>query len=321
MTWILERLTIDPATVAAQIEQLLQNRLQQMQRSGAVLGLSGGLDSAVVAYLSARALGSDKVTALSLPDRDSKMVHRQDAERITAELGICLHTRDITPILQALGVYDLLPIGTLPGRTFKQLAGRLGKSLAGLGRPQDMLAARLRPQANSWLAKANAYGMAKHRLRMLLLYQQAEITNGMVVGAANKTEWLTGTFSLWGCDHSADVMPIIHLYRSQLLPLAAYLGVPQSILSKPADPDMVPGADDKELLGSFAKTDQILWGLENSMNRGELVQAFGKDAVQYIETLYELSRPMREAPYVVEPGGGWRTRSDCTDCSGALATG
>jgi NAD+ synthase len=302
MTWILERLTIDTPMVATQIEQLLQNKLQQTERSGAVLGLSGGLDSAVVAYLSARALGADRVTALNLPDRDSKALHRQHAQRVAAELGIRLQTRDITVMLQAMGIYDLLPIGPLPGRTLKQLVVWMGKSFAGLTRAEDMLAARLRPQANSLLAKANAYAMAKHRLRMLLLYQQAEIENGMVVGAANKTEWLTGTFALWGCDHCADVMPIIHLYRSQLPSLAVYLGVPQTIRSKPADPDMLPGADDKELLGSFAATDQILWGLENGVDRGELVRAFGEDAVQHIAALHELSRPMRQAPYGVGTG-------------------
>jgi NAD+ synthase len=307
MTWILERLTIDPATVCAQIEQLLRNTLQEMERSGAVLGLSGGLDSAVVAYLTARALGPDKVTALNLPDRDSKALHQQHAQEIAEELGMRLLTRDITAILQAMGVYDLLPIGSLPGRALKHLAVRLGRSVTGLGRAEDMLAARLRPQANSLLAKANAYAMAKHRLRMLLLYQQAEIEDAMVVGAANRTEWLTGTFALWGCDHCADVMPIIHLYRSQLPSLAVYLGVPQIIRSKPADPDMVPGADDKEPLGSFDVTDQILWGLENGVERDQLVQAFGEDQVQHIETLHVLSRPMREAPY----GVGISAASSC----------
>jgi NAD+ synthase len=302
MTRILKRLTIDPAAVAAQIEQLLRNTLQQTGRSSALLGLSGGLDSAAVAYLAVRALGPDKVTALNLPDRDSRALHQQHAQRIADQLGIRMQTRDITPMLQAMGVYDLLPIGALPGRTLKQLALGLGKSLTGLGRAEDMLAARLRPQANSLLAKANAYAMAKHRLRMLLLYQQAEIEDAMVVGAANRTEWLTGTFTLWGCDYCADVMPIIHLYRSQLPSLSAYLGVPQSVVSKPADPDMWPGAVDKEPLGSFAVTDQILWGLENGVERGQLAEAFGEDAVQPIKRLYELSRPMREAPYRVTPG-------------------
>jgi NAD+ synthase len=149
------------------------------------------------------------------------------------------------------------------------------------------------------MARANAYAMAKHRLRMLLLYQQAETTNAMVVGAANKTEWLTGTFALWGCDHGADIMPIIHLYRSQLPTLAAYLGVPVRIRAKPADPDLVPGAEDKELLGSFAVADQILWGLEHGVELGELMQAFGKDAVQSVTALHQLSQSMRDAPYTV----------------------
>jgi NAD+ synthase len=316
MSWILERLTIDPAAVAAQIERLLRNTLQQTERSGALLGLSGGLDSAVVAYLAARALGPDKVTALNLPDRDSKALHQQHAQHIADQLGIHLQTRDITPMLEALGVYDLLPIGSLPGQRLKQLAVALAKSLTGLGRAEDMLAARLRPQANSLLAKANAYAMAKHRLRMLLLYQHAEIEGAMVVGAANRTEWLTGTFALWGCDHCADVMPIIHLYRSQLPSLAAYLGVPQSVVSKPADPDMWPGAVDKEPLGSFAVTDQILWGLENGVERGQLVGAFGQDAVRRIERLYELSRPMREVPYGFTPAA----RCSAARCDGRWIT-
>jgi NAD+ synthase len=146
--------------------------------------------------------------------------------------------------------------------------------------------------------------MIKHRLRMILLYQEAEIRNLMVVGAANRTEWLTGTFSQWGCDQCADVMPILHLYRSQLDPLAAYLGVPDEIRAKPADPDVMPGIDDKEaLLGSFEVVDQILWGLENEVERAELVDAYGLRDVEHIEVLVELSRPMRAAPFTVESGG------------------
>jgi NAD+ synthase len=142
--------------------------------------------------------------------------------------------------------------------------------------------------------------MAKHRLRMVLLYQRAGVHNLLVVGAANRTEWLTGTFSQWGCDRCADVMPILHLFRSQLGPLAEYLGLPEAVRSKPADPDVLPGVDDKEeLLGSFSQTDQILWGLENGVDRRELVQLFGESDVARIERLIGLSQPMRESPYVI----------------------
>ena len=298
MSWILDRLELDPAHAVLEISDLLQSKLQEMEKDGILIGLSGGLDSAIVATLCVRALGKEKVTLLNLPDRDSKAIHQRHAGLVARDLGVRFETVDITPPLKAMGIYGLLPIGSLPGRTVREWVVCLGQSIAGLKRTQDLLRARLRPTAGSLVAKGNAYAMAKHRLRMVLLYYRADVDNLMVVGAANKTEWLTGTFAKWGCDHCADVMPIVHLYRSQLPALAQYLGVPEAVRSKSADPDLMPGIDDKEaLLGTFAETDQILWGLENGLDRPELVQLFGTDAVEHIATLRALSRPMREAPY------------------------
>jgi NAD+ synthase len=137
-------------------------------------------------------------------------------------------------------------------------------------------------------------------MRMVILYYRAEIQNLMVVGAANKTELLTGTFSKWGVDQCADVMPIIHLYRSQVNSIAKYLQIPEAIRTKSADPDVLPGLDDKELfLGSFSETDQILWGLENGHPREELIAFFGEVAYVRTSTLWEASRHMRESPYQV----------------------
>jgi NAD+ synthase len=136
---------------------------------------------------------------------------------------------------------------------------------------------------------------------MVILYHHAIINNLMVVGAANKTELLTGTFSQWGCDQCADVMPVIHLYRTQLEALAEYLKIPDCIRSKPADPDIIPGVDDKgELLGSFYIADQILWGFEHGVSDESLRDRFGIVEVDRISNLYEASRFMREAPYSME---------------------
>ena len=123
----------------------------------------------------------------------------------------------------------------------------------------------------------------------------------MVVGAANRTELLTGTYIQWGCDHNADVMPLIQLYRVQLEVLAEYLEIPESIRNKPADPDITPIEGDKgEWLGSFEQADQILWGLENGISNETLNRNFGENAVQRIKTLFERSRFMRETPYTME---------------------
>ena len=112
---------------------------------------------------------------------------------------------------------------------------------------------------------------------------------------------MTGTFSQWGCDQCADVMPLVHLYRSQLYPLASYLHIPKVIIEKAADPDIIPGVHDKEeLLGSFVEADRILIGLEEGISREELIQSCGAEAVDLIISLVELSRPMRESPYTIE---------------------
>ncbi|MEE9188316.1 MAG: NAD(+) synthase, partial [Anaerolineales bacterium] len=164
----------------------------------------------------------------------------------------------------------------------------------------QLLAERLQPKANSWVSKGIAYAFAKHRIRMVVLYQYAELHNLMVVGAANRTEWLTGTFSKWGVDHCADVMPLIQLYRSQLEALAEYIQVPDSIRTKAADPDVIPGIDDKGiLLGSFAIADRILCGLEMDVDQDQLSHEFGKENVERIMNLWELSKHMRESPYQI----------------------
>jgi len=135
-------------------------------------------------------------------------------------------------------------------------------------------------------------------MRMVMVYQYAEIHNLMVVGAANRTEWLTGTFSKWGIDHCADIMPLLHLYRGQLELIAEYIQVPMPIRDKAADPDVMPGIDDKAgLLGDFAVVDQVLFGLENDFDREKLILEFGQELVSRIVELNELSKHMRESPY------------------------
>ena len=298
METIKEKLAIQPGQVCQEITTLVRGALVAMGKNGILIGLSGGLDSAVVAYLAVRSVGPEKLVLLNMPDRDSKKKHQQHAQLIATELGIPLKIKRLTPTLQAAGLYRTLPVGLVPGQRLKRHLVRWGRKAAGLERSANLLAERLRPQAGSWVARGNAYATFKHRMRMVFLYQYAQIHNLMVVGAANKTELLTGTFSQWGCDQCADVMPILHLYRSQLTPLAEYLGLPEVVQHKAADPDVLPGVDDKgELLGSFEIADQILWGIEHGFAEDQLIKAFGEERVLRIKTLYDLSRPMREVPY------------------------
>jgi NAD+ synthase len=298
--FIEEHLKLDPSAATTAIEQFLRDQMERMKREGMIIGLSGGLDSAIVAYLAVRSVGAEKVVLFNMPDRDSKARHQRDASLVAAELGARLQTQVLTPILDEVGIYDLLPFRFLPGRGLRDLVVRLGKSVEQAIEGDNHLVARFQAAPDSLVAKGNAYASSKHRLRMLLLYYHAEIARLMVVGAANKTELLTGTFVKWGVDQCADAMPIIHLYRSQLPALAAYLGIPVELRGKAADPDVMPGVDDKEkLLGSFAQTDRILAGLEHGVGRETLAAHFGASAVARVAQLYDLSQHMRESPYAV----------------------
>jgi NAD+ synthase len=298
MNDILHDLRIDPLAVCQEIETLIRTTRENLKRDGAVVAVSGGLDSAVTATLAVRALGAENVHLLNLPERDSKPVHRAHARRLAEGLGVRLQVKSITPILRATGTYRLLPLRFFLSRKVRAWLVEFGKSKVLADQGQEVLADRFQPGSNTLASKAVAYIFAKHRVRILLVYQYAEVHNLIVVGAANRTEWLTGTFSHWGVDHCADVMPLVHLYRSQLEQLAEYLQVPDFIRRKPADPDLIPGMEDKgTLLGSFALADQILYGLENDISIDALYESYGRKSVDKIIRLRDLSAHLRQTPY------------------------
>ena len=298
MEWLPDPLRIDPKKTFSDITTFILDRFNFLNRRMAVIGLSGGLDSSLTATLTVKALGPERVRLYYLPERDSKSLHRKHALLLADRLGTEIKVISITPALRSLRIYSLLPLNYIPGQYLKSKAVKFGKEKFLTASRGNLLDLRLSVSGNSWVSRGNAYLSGKHRIRNIILYREAERLNGMVIGAANKTEWLTGTFTRWGCDQNADVMPVIHLYRSQLEHLARYLGLPDEIVNKKADPDVLPGLDDKgALLGSFEEADLILWGLENKLDLQEIIKRFSSEKVTYIQSLVEKSAYYRETPY------------------------
>ena len=298
MAWPSNPLSIDPELTEEKIISFIQNNYEKLDRKFALVGLSGGLDSSLAAALTVKSLGANLVKLYYLPERDSKSIHRNHAILMGKKLGAELKILKITNALRALRIYSLLPLSFFPGRKLKSMVVNFGRREFLQHSQGEFLSIRLNGSGGSWVSRGNAYASAKHRVRSVVLYREAESLNGMVVGAANRTEWMTGTFTQFGCDHNADVMPLLHLYRSQLEDLAEHLNIPEEIRHKKADPDILPGLSDKgDLLGSFKDADLILWGIENRINLHDLEKRFGVDKVNYIQTLVTNSAYYRETPF------------------------
>jgi NAD+ synthase len=259
---------INPEKVALSLENFIREYTEKLEREGAILGLSGGIDSAVIAALCVRALGPEKILALIMPEKDSKKEHAQDASNFARELNIEAKLVDITPYLEELGIYKLFPLdkilslgklkGVLVRKAYHFYERKTGKfpfleSLSGF---KDK-------EFNSCLAKGNAYYRAKHRLRMMLLYLYAELENKLVVGAGNKSEYKIGYFVKHGCDDATDIMPLLNLYKTQVRELARYLNISARIIEKPPSPDVMPGlVDDEEVM-------RISYEIKNLMEKSE----------------------------------------------------
>jgi len=289
--------------VAISLENFIREYTDKLEREGVILGLSGGIDSAVIAALCVRALGPKKTFALIMPEKDSKKEHTQDALSFARELGIEAKLVDITPYLEELGIYKLFPLdkilslGKLKGALIRK-AYRFYERKTGKLPFLESLSGFKDKEFNSYLAKGNTYYRAKHRLRMILLYLYAELENRLVVGAANKSEYKIGYFVKHGCDDATDIMPLLNLYKTQVRELACYLNIPARIIEKPPSPDVMPGlTDDEEVIRiSYEKMDLILLAIEKGWKLSDIVKTLRveEDEVIYIKKLIHKSEHMRK---------------------------
>jgi len=288
----------DPEKVTKRIVEFIKQQAESLNREGVVLGLSGGIDSAVGAALSAMAVGRENTLTLFLPERDSAPQSRKDAKLVADKLGIQLLEVSLTGILTDMGVYDLEPSPKgIPRKIQEWYVLRKYREFQ-----TDEEASFLKDlkggKKNEELKKGIAYHRIKHRLRMVLWYYYGELKNYLVVGNCNKTEMLTGYFVKYG-DSGSDIDPIASLYKTQIFQLAKYLGIPEGIIKKPPAPDLMPGMTDEYALQiKYKALDQILYGLEKKIPENQIEEEAGVTAkqIQYVKELKKWSYHMRNLP-------------------------
>lgn len=299
-----EQLIFNVEKGASQISNFIRESVKNFGARGVILGLSGGLDSACVCGLAARAIDPSKVLALLMPERDSDPKSEQDAKLVANMYGVKAMKIDLTSILSAFGVYKILPKDTFSKREKVAKLVKLGYSL--FPKNHSPFIGGIQETRFKWQREVQAYYRIKHRLRMVALYYYGEQLNYLVLGCANRTEHLIGFFVKYG-DDSADIMPIINLYKTQVRKLSKFIHVPDSIIQKAPTPDLLPGIEDEYAIGmNYEKLDLILSGLTNGTGDKDIaneLQISGR-TLTYIKNIVKLSEPMRniaEGPKVRKP--------------------
>ena len=243
-----DELDLDRERATDEIVQGLRHAVGRvLRRRGAVVGLSGGIDSTVTAALCVRAVGAERVLGVLTPEADSDAETLRLSRLAAAALGIDTVLEDITPILKAARCYQrrdeairaLVPEFVSDWRVKIVLPSVLGNDrlrvfqLVAQAPHGRRVTVRLSADAYRAIVAATNF---KQRTRKMIEYHHADRLDYAVIGTPNRLEYDQGFFVKNG-DGAADVKPIAHLYKTQVYQLAEYLGVPRGITSRPPTTD------------------------------------------------------------------------------------
>lgn len=314
-------LELDAPRVTQQIEEKIREIVhRRLRRKGAIVGLSGGIDSSVTAALCARALGKDRVLGVMMPEEDSSRDSLLLAKLLTDALGISSMVENIAPTLQALGCYrrrdeairlvipeydkgwkSKIALPDLVDSSSYAVYSVIAQSPSG-----EIRRARLTPEAYLGVVAATNF---KQRTRKMLEYYHADRLWYAVAGTPNRLEYAQGFFVKNG-DGSADFKPIAHLYKTQVYQLAEYLGVPEEIRRRPPTTDTYSLEQSQEEFFfslPLRTMDLCMYGKNHGVPAEEVAAGIGLSAEQVkrvynmIDSKLSSTRYLRLSPQLIEP--------------------
>lgn len=245
---IMEELNRDIENLVLNIRSFIKSQILSFKKKGAVLGVSGGIDSAVALTLCVQELGKENVYGILLPEKESAPSSRTLGAEICENLGVSYEEVPISPILESLNIYEKkeqIIKKTCPEydprihKTSLVLPDFLNQGL--LNVPYIRLikdgetVAKYRLKANDYLELIGLQGV-KQRSRMVIQYMYAEKLNYVVCGTTNKTELVLGQFVKYG-DGGVDLEPFADCYKTQIYALGKFLNVNEEIMKRPPSAD------------------------------------------------------------------------------------
>ena len=301
-----DSLAIDAEAEVARISAALTDYLGRSMRRGAVVALSGGIDSSVTAALCVAALGKDRVFGLHMPERESSDDTIMLSRMLADSLGIESKLEEISPMLEAAGCYQrrddairMVCPDYGPGHKSKIVLPSVIDSdsfrlYSVVVEAPDGRQTKHRLTTESYLGIVAATNF-KQRVRKMMEYYHADRLNFVATGTPNRLEYDQGFFVKLG-DGSADIKPIAHLYKSQVYALAEYLGVPEEIRTRPSTTDTysLPQSQEEFYFSlPYDRMDLCLYGKNNGVPAEEIAGATGLTAEQ-VERVFRDSDQKRK---------------------------
>jgi NAD+ synthase len=305
-------LAIDAAAVASEIEQTIRRQVTDtLRRKGVVLGLSGGVDSSVVAALCARAVGKENLLCLLMPERDSSDDALRLGRAMAAHLGASVLLEDIGPTLRAVGCYErqieairrVFPAYSEGWRCKVTLpsileSDRLNVSRLTVESPAgEIMSSRMPPDVYLQLIAATNF---KQRTRKMLEYYHADRLRYAVAGTPNRLEYDQGFFVKQG-DGAADIKPIAHLYKTQVYALAEHLAVPEEIRRRPPTTDTfsMPQTQEEFFFAlPYDRMDLCLYAWNHGVPAGEAAPVVSLTEAQVERVYKDIAAKRRATRYL-----------------------
>jgi NAD+ synthase len=294
-------------------EKLREDVLNLLKRNGAVIGISGGIDSSVCLALAAKAFGPEKVLGIMMPEKDSNPDSELLARDLANKFGVKAIKEEITSALSGFACYKRRDEAVK--NVFLEYDPQIHKMKIGIR--QSGLFSNLPPLFHLTIIDQSgvqkekilpvkeylrivAASNFKQRTRMSMLYYHAESLHYAVIGTPNKHEQEQGFFVKYG-DGGADVMPIGNLYKTQVYQVAEYLGIPEAIIKRTPTTDTYSAEQTQEEFFyqlPFDLMDRYWYGFENGYSPKEVADVMGESEERVTALFRNFERKRKTTEYL-----------------------
>ena len=313
MNFSKDSINIDPVKEVEEITSKLKDDVtKKLKKRGAVVGISGGIDSSVVLALCAKTFGPERVLGIMMPENDSNPDSLELAKKLSAKFNTKYVVENMTEAVAGFGCYNrrdeaiknvfpefninykakiILPTNLLEKETLNVFQLTI---IAPDGKEKSE---RLPLKEYLQIVAASNF---KQRSRMCMLYYHAESMNYAVIGTGNKNEHEQGFFVKYG-DGGADIKPIAHLFKTQVFQLAEYLEVPEEIRKRTPTTDTYSAEQTQEEFFyrvPFAILDRVWFGWEKGVQAEEIANALGLSKENVESIIHDTQRKIRTTEYL-----------------------